>query len=470
VSVEATLARIAPGTTDLRGRRVLVVGLGRSGLGAARFAVGRGARVTVTDARDEAALGAAATEVRTLGVELLAGGSPVELAERADVVVVSPGVPPGLPVLERARERGLPVWSEIELAARHATGRVVGITGSNGKSTVTTMVARMLETAGLPHTSGGNLGTPWTDLLAADTPETIHVLELSSFQLEATSSLAADVAVVLNLTPDHLDRYASLDEYAAAKARLLELQEPGSPAVLNADDPRGERFARVAQGPVRWFATRDTARAHAFLAGDGLVMRDDDGERVVLRRSELPLAGDHNVANALAALLAATLAGCPPDRAADALRGYRALPHRLERVLSKGGVTYYDDSKATNPDSTAVALDAFPGARVHLILGGRDKGGDWGPVLARLGRGNVRVLLVGEAEPLLRRLVGDRAATVSCGTIERAVRAAAAVAGPGDVVILAPGCASFDQYTDYTARGRDFARHVRALAGGDDRG
>jgi UDP-N-acetylmuramoylalanine--D-glutamate ligase len=371
-------------------------------------------------------------------------------------------------VVARARALDVPVWSEIELAARHARGRVIGITGSNGKSTVTTMVAAMLGTAGMPHTAGGNLGTPWIDLLDTDAPETIHVLELSSFQLEATHSLAADVAVVLNLTPDHLDRYSSIDEYAAAKARLLELQAPGSPAVLNADDPESARFAAVARGPVRRFSTRG-APADAELRSGHLVLRSDAGPRIVLDRAELPLAGDHNVANALAALLAATLAGCPADAAARALRAYRPLAHRLERVATIRGVTFYDDSKATNPDSTVVALAAFAGSRVHLILGGRDKGGDWSPVLAAIRGGDVRVLLVGEAAPALERIVGPVTETKPCGTVARAVESAFATAAAGDVVLLAPGCASFDQYTDYTARGRDFQRAVAALASGGAR-
>ncbi len=455
--------RTAPAGPRLDGQRVLVVGLGRSGLAAVRLAVAQGASVVVTDGKPASELGAAAPAARQLGAELRLGGNAPELADAADLVVVSPGVPPGIELLRRARALGRPVWGETELAARYCGGRVIAITGSNGKSTVTTMVGAILRRAGRSVAVGGNLGTPLADLLR-EGPAATYVLELSSFQLETLHSLHPQVAVVLNVSADHLDRHPTFEAYLGAKARLLELQRADGDALLNADDPATARLVPALRGRVHRFSVRSAVASGGFLRGERLVLRTGQGpEEDLLDRVELPLPGEHNVANALAAAFAARLDGCPPEAIAEALRDYEPLPHRLQRVATIRGVALYDDSKATNPAAAARALAAFDPGRVHLILGGRDKGCDWSEIVPCVRRHARRVLLVGEASSMLRELLAGVAPLVECGTVPRAVSAALDGAEAGDVVLLAPGCASFDQYRDYVARGEDFHRAARAL-------
>ena len=465
--------RFATREPELAGARLLVVGAGKSGLAAARLATARGARVTLVDGAPVERLGEAAEAARRMGVELRGGGHPPALADAADLIVVSPGVPTDVPLLVRARERGLPVWGEVELAARFCRGRIVGITGSNGKSTVTSMIGAMQRGAGLPGGTGGNLGTPFCDLLEQDGPAAWHAVELSSFQLETTETLRADVAVVLNLSPDHLDRHPSLEAYARAKARLLELQTPAGRTVLNADDPESARFRSAARGLLHLFSTRVEPERGAFVRSGRLTLRTEHGEEPLLGAGELTLPGEHNLANALAAALAARLAGCPTGTIAGVLRTWQALPHRLEQVAERHGVRFYDDSKATNPASAACALAAFPPRTVQLILGGRDKQADWSALVALVRSHAARVLLVGEATPMLERLLAGVVPLVACGTVARAVAEAARTAASGQVVLLAPGCASFDQYRDYAERGDDFRRAVLALdapSGGGGRG
>jgi UDP-N-acetylmuramoylalanine--D-glutamate ligase len=448
---------------DLAGARVLVVGLGKSGLAAARLAAAHGAQVTAVDGKTEAVLGPAAVELRRLGARVHFGGHPPELAGEADLVVPSPGVAPEVPLLARARELGLPVWAEVELAARFCQGRIAGVTGSNGKSTVTSMIGTVLRAAGIAGGTGGNLGTPFSDLLVDDGPAAWHALELSSFQLEAVETLGASVAVVLNLSSNHLDRHPSMEAYARAKARLLELQPPEGHAVLNADDPASARFRDSVRGRLWLFSVERPVERGAFLRSGRLVLCDERGTTDLLAADELLVPGAHNVANALAAALASHLAGCDARAIADGLRSYRGLPHRLERVRELAGVTFYNDSKATSPASTACALRAFAAGSVQLILGGRDKGADWSPLVPLIERHARRVLLVGQAAPMLAGLLARHPAVESWGTIERAVEAGLRGAAPGDVVLLAPGCASFDQYRDFEERGDDFRRAVLAL-------
>ncbi len=445
---------------DLRGRRVLVVGLGASGRAAARVALALGARVLAADQRDapELASGLVGSEL-----ELHLGGHPPELADRVDLVIVSPGVPLATPVLARAQARGIPIWGEVELGARLLRGRLIGITGSNGKSTTTAMAGAILRAAGLPGGTGGNLGPPLTELVQADAPHAVHAVELSSFQLETIVSLRAHVAVILNLEPDHLDRHGSFDAYVAAKARLLDTQGPHDFAVLNADDPCTRALAGRVRGHLAYFSLRERVVPGAYLDGEQLVVALEGPPEILLRRHELPLPGEHNVANALAAALACRLVGCPPEAIARAQRAFRALPHRLQFVAEVDGVAFFDDSKATNPAAAARALASFPAGRVHLILGGRDKGADWSPLIALLPRHVRAVWLVGEAAAALARLIGDRVPAIVCGSVRRAVRAAFEAAACGDVVLLAPGCASFDQYANYEERGRDFQRAVQDI-------
>ena len=466
-------SRLTARDPDLAGLAVLVIGAGRSGLAAGRFAAARGARVTLCDRAPAEQLTGIRRQASEAGIELRCGGHPPRLAERADLVIVSPGVPVDADVVLRARQRGVPVWGEVELASRFCRGRIIGVTGSNGKSTVTTMVGAILRGAGVAGATGGNLDRPLSELLEADSAQAWHAVELSSFQLETVETLQVAVAVLLNLTPDHLDRHASFEAYADAKARLLELQGADDFAVLNADDGTDERFRSAVRGRLHLFSIRTEPVLGAFVRAGRLVLRTDHGEQDLLGTDELQLPGDHNLANAVAAALASRLAGCTAQAIAHGLRAYRPLPHRLELVTEANGVRFFNDSKATNPASASSALAAFPARSVHLILGGKDKGASW-DALAGLIRSHARrVLLVGEAAPQLARLLADVGIPVrDCGTVPRAVAQAFADAGPGQVVLLAPGCASFDQYRDFAERGEDFRRAVRALTdrqpGGSD--
>jgi len=465
MSVDVAIRTFALRDPDLDGLGVLVVGLGQSGLAAARLARGRGARVTLTDVRTESEIGDAIRTAREMGVEVRAGGHPLELADAADLVVISPGVPVNIDLLRHASELERPIWGEVELAARFCRGRVIGITGSNGKSTVTTMIGTILRGAGIAGGTGGNLSVPFCDLLAEDGPDACHSLELSSFQLETVESLKVDVAILLNLSPDHLDRYDSFEAYGRAKARLFELQDPDAHAVLNADDPASGVFRKALRGRPNLFTTRDEVERGAFLRDGRMILRTDHGEEDLMPARDLPVPGEHNVANALAAALACRLAACTVESIVDGLRSYRALPHRLERVGEIGGVAFYNDSKATNPASTACALASFEPGRVYLILGGRDKDSDWTSLVPLVRDRAARVLLVGEAAADLEAKFEGSRPMEHCGTIRRAVARALENAEKGDVVLLSPGCASFDQYRNFEQRGDDFRNAVRALAG-----
>ncbi len=461
--------RLTSHDPDLAGLRVLIVGAGLSGLAAARLAVRKGARVTLCDHKTLARIaGADIASARAQGVVVRAGGHPPELADESDLLIVSPGVPSDIELLSRARELDLPIWGEIELAARFCRGRIIGITGSNGKSTVTTMIGGILRGAGVAGGTGGNLDRPFADLLDQDSPQATHVLELSSFQLETLQTLRPDVAVLLNLSPDHLDRYASFEEYARAKLRLLELQDAEGYAVLNADDRQSERARAAVRGRLQLFSTRDEVAAGAFLRGGRLRLRTEHGEDELLAADELPLPGEHNVANALAAALACRLGGCSPEEISRGLMSYRALPHRLELVGQVRGVLFYNDSKATNPAAVACALTAFRPGSVHLILGGRDKGSDWDALIPLIRTHARRVLLVGEAAAALADVLSGVVPLQTCATVPRAVAAGIDTAGGDDVVLLSPGCASFDQYRNFEERGNDFRRAVRSLTGQGD--
>ena len=355
------------------------------------------------------------------------------------------------------------MWSEIELAARFLNCPILAVTGTNGKSTTTSMAGAILRAAGVPGGTGGNLGTPFAELLEHDGEDAVHAVELSSFQLESLDLFRADVAIVLNLSPDHLDRYGAYEDYAKAKARLLETQADEGHAILNADDPESSRFDGSVRGRLLRFSTRTEVPEGAFLRRGCMVARLAGREEEILPAEDLPVPGEHNVANALAAALGGLLAGCPPEAIARGLRAFRALPHRLELVGRLDDVAFYDDSKATNLDAAARAVASFRPGTVLVILGGKDKGGDW-PSLAPLLRAHARAaLLVGRAAPGIRSALEGAVPLADCGTVGAAVREAYERARPGDVVLLAPGCASFDQYRNFEERGDDFRRAVESL-------
>jgi len=455
---------------DLQGQRVLVVGLARSGVSAARLAASRGARVRATDRRAATELGATALEyLEAAGVELALGGHDPADFTGADLVVVSPGVPIALPEIGEARRQGVPVMGEIELGWQlGGEAPVVGITGTNGKST-TTALAGVLFQQDRRAFVGGNLGLPLCELALSGREVDVVVLELSSFQLEGIERLRPRVAACLNVTPDHLDRYRDLDDYALAKARLFRNQQASDFAIANARDARAVAMASASRAELHTFGFGPPERrAIRDGGGDGpgeLVLTQPLGaeERYLVRNRAL--RGRHNRENAMAAILCARLLGVPGPAVQRGLDEYPGLPHRLELVRERGGVEWVNDSKATNVDSTAVGLGAFPAGRpsVVLVMGGRGKGAPYAP-LRELFPGRVRALLtVGEDAPAIERELGDLVPTERAGTLAGAVVRAAVVAQPGDAVLLSPACASFDQFRDYQERGDAFRRLVVEL-------
>ena len=446
---------------DLAEKRVLVVGLARTGEAVALFSAGYGASVTVTDEKPESQLSKAAAKLRAAGVKLELGAHSPDTFLTQDLIVVSPGVPAKLGPLELARAKGIPVWSEIELAWRFLRGKLIAITGSNGKTTTTSLVGHILKTAGIPTLVGGNIGVPLLSLVESSSDSTVTVAEISSFQLETIEAFRPEIGVLLNLTPDHLDRHASFEEYAAAKMRMFENQLERDAAVLNADDPEVTR-RMPARPHVYWFSRQKRVAQGAFLKDDQILFRHDGTEILLARREEIPLRGAHNVENVLAACAAAYLAGAQPAAIAAGVKTFQGVEHRLEFVAEIGGVAFYNDSKATNVDATQKAIEAFPGPLL-VILGGKDKGSPYTPLRELLRERARLVLLIGAAAKKIASDLGDAAPLERAGTLDRAVQIALERAEPGDTVLLAPACASFDQFENYEHRGRVFKELVARL-------
>jgi UDP-N-acetylmuramoylalanine--D-glutamate ligase len=456
---------------ELDGRQVLVVGLGRSGVAAAQLCARRGARVRVTDARPAEALAdSLAALPDSIAREL--GGHRRESFLAADLVVLSPGVPP-LTEVAAAREAGVEITGELELGARFVQAPVLAVTGTNGKSTTTTLAGAMLAASGRPTFVGGNLGTPLCE--AVDTPAAgphgFVAVEVSSFQLETTERFAPRVGILLNISPDHLDRYPGVDEYAAAKARLFRAQQASDFAVVNLDDPRVKQIAAAVPSQVAPVSTRvsladgDWAAA-GWMEDDRMWLRLPGGRAPEPYPAQAPgLVGRHNTENALAAALGARLMGVPPEQVQSSILAFRPLPHRMTLVGERGGVVFYDDSKGTNVGAVVAALDGFP-RPVVLIAGGRDKGGSYQPLAAALAKVGRAVVLIGEAADRIESALAPVLPVARAATLEEAVTRAAALATPGDAVVLSPACASFDMFRNYAHRGEVFAAAVAALPGG----
>ena len=435
--------------------RSVIVGLGRTGVSAARHLAARGHRLVVTDSRLEPPGLAELKKLVPEAATSLGGFDPAVL-EGADQVVVSPGVSLAEPFLRKAAADWLDLVGDVELFAREAGGRVVGITGTNGKSTVTTLVGEFARAAGLEVRVGGNLGEPALDLLQGP-PAAIYVLELSSYQLETTHSLQPEAAAVLNLTPDHLDRYGSLAEYAAAKARIF---ERAATAVVNLDDEIVLRMPRPGQRTLGFSLRRGDADFRLLARGDGEWLAAGDEPLMPLAALRLP--GRHNAANALAALAVGSACGFPREAMTGVLARFGGLPHRAERVRDRRGVSFIDDSKGTNVGATVAAIAGLDSPLV-LIAGGEGKGQDFAPLGAAC-EGKVRqAVLIGRDAPLIASALSGRGEVVFAGSMPEAVGLAAAAAREGDTVLLSPACASFDMFRDYAARGEAFAAAVREL-------
>ena len=448
---------------DLKDKRVLVVGLGKSGVASALFLKERGARVTVSDTKSPDQLRDEIPVLLDHGITVETGGHGERTFRGQDLIVVSPGVPVDAAPLVQARAAGEPVIGEIELAAQNLPGEIVAITGSNGKTTTTTLAGEILAAGGFPVSVGGNIGTPAISLVERATRQTIVVLEVSSFQLETIQTFRPKVAVVLNVTPDHLDRHRTFQTYVDAKARIFENQQASDFAVLNEDDPTCRTFRDRTRAQVFWFSRKKEVPQGACVRDGKIFFLDGKSQREVMLVSEISLKGAHNVENVLAGVCAGALMGCEPAKIRQAIQNFKAVEHRLEYVATIKGVEYFDDSKATNVDATIKALESFP-KNIHLILGGKDKGSDY-TVLNDLLRERVkRVYTIGAAAEKIESHIKGAAEVVHAETLENAIRRASAVAEPGDVVLLAPACASFDQFQSYNHRGRVFKEVVQALA------
>jgi UDP-N-acetylmuramoylalanine--D-glutamate ligase len=451
---------------ELDGKKVLVIGAGRSGVASARFLAARGALVVLNDRKEFIDWSNEALALKGEGVvKLLAGDVPSWLLDQIQLVVVSPGVPTKSIPVRYAERAGAEVVGEIELGWRFLRGRVVGITGTNGKTTTTTLVGELLKDAGLPVQVGGNIGTPLVSLVESSREDGWTVVELSSYQLETVRTFRPTVAVVLNLMPDHMDRYETFADYGAAKHRIFRNQTSADVAILNADDPVVSTWVRGLEAHVTMFSTGRELDEGLFLRGRELVARTWSGERVLMRRDEMQLKGVHNVQNVLAALAAGLACGAGPDSMRETVRRFAPVEHRLERVAEVGGVTFYNDSKATNVDAAVKAVEALseePG-RIVLILGGRGKNAPYAP-LAPLVRAKARaVVTLGEDAGRIEDELREFAPTERASDMADAVRRAHASAEPGDVVLLAPACASFDMFTSFEHRGRVFKDEVGRL-------
>ncbi len=497
---------------ELKNKRVLVVGLGKSGMAAALFLRDQGARVTVSDTRSAVALEKDIPTLLDAGIMVETGGHGLLTFRRQDLIVVSPGVPYDTPELAQVRAfgpLGPPIIGELELASRFLQGKIVAITGSNGKTTTTSLLGKIMADSGRPTLVGGNIGTPVIELVAEsvrlsrrpgvdagsfdklrtgsstaagakDAPTFAQddssvedaggvwsVLEVSSFQLETVEEFRPQIAVVLNITPDHLDRHGTFENYAAMKTRITARQTAEDFLVLNGEDKPTQMVAAKTKAQVYWFSGRRPIKQGAFVHGESVLFVPQEGAKAepVMPVAEIPLRGAHNVENVLAAVCAARLAGVTTESIRASVASFKAVEHRLEFVAEVRGVAFYNDSKATNVDATKKALEAFPGG-VHLILGGKDKNSDYTELSDLLRERCKVVYTIGSAAEKIERHLAGVTKIVSAGTLDAAVRTAAQDAGTGDVVLLAPACSSYDQFENYEQRGRVFKDLVKQLVSG----
>ncbi|HTZ57301.1 MAG TPA: UDP-N-acetylmuramoyl-L-alanine--D-glutamate ligase [Acidobacteriaceae bacterium] len=451
---------------ELKGKKVLVVGLGKSGLAAALFLRRRGAQVTVSDLRSAQALSKEVPSLLEAGISVEAGGHGLLTFRRQDLIVVSPGVPLSTPELVQVRTLGLPIIGELELAARFLQGDVLAITGSNGKTTTTTLCGEIFSASGRKTLVAGNIGLPVIEVVDKSGTDTWSVLEVSSFQLETTESFHPHIAAILNITPDHLDRHGTFENYVAMKEKIFANQTGEDYLILNGDDPVTQQAASRARSQVFWFSRTKIVRRGTFVHNGAVMYRASEQSTPVpvLPIAEIPLKGEHNVENVLAAVCAASVAGIAPDVIERTVKAFHAVEHRLEFVASIHGVVYYNDSKATNVDATAKAIAAFP-ANIHLILGGKDKNSDYSQLNSLLKERVKTVYTIGSAAEKIEGQITGVTKVIRAGTLEAAVDQASNHAVAGDVVLLAPACSSFDQFENYEQRGRVFKQAVLSRQG-----
>jgi len=459
---------------DLNHKNILIVGLGISGIAAARFAKKKGASVTVTDMAGEKELGAYAAMAHKLGVIMELGKHNIETFERADLIVVSPGVPLTIPPIKRATAKGIPIIGELELAARYIREPVIAVSGTNGKTTTTTLLGSMLENSGFKVFVGGNIGNPLIDYADKRGTADIVVAEVSSFQLDTIDTFRPRVGVLLNITADHLDRYPDFNSYARSKGRLFENQQQSDSAVLNGSDPiirsvtkdllaRKLIFRHQENSQVKYRATAIIRRGDPTTPAN-ITIHMKENQKISLDLPKTNLPGRHNLENAAAASLAAIAAGGTPEGVQSALNDFKGLPHRIEYIATLNHVRFFDDSKATNVDAVIRALETFV-QPIVLIMGGRDKGGDFRKLLEPVRQHIKKLIVMGEAKDNIKSVLEEsceeRVQTAS--TMEDAVLSAYRGASPGDIVLLSPACSSFDMYSSYAERGEDFRRVIGNL-------
>jgi UDP-N-acetylmuramoylalanine--D-glutamate ligase len=452
---------------NVAGKKVLVMGAARSGIACAKFLAARGATVALSDAQPLEKWSAEALVLKSKGVGILPGDVPGWLLDNLDLVVISPGVPTKAIPLRYAERAGAEVIGEVELASRYLKGRIVAITGTNGKTTTTSLIGELLKDAGVPTQVGGNIGTPLISLVESSCDDGWTVVELSSFQLETIKEFHPTVAVVLNVTPNHMDRYESFTDYAAAKHRIFMNQVPGDVAILNADDEIVSSWASGLRAHVTSFSVEQQLAEGLFLRGREIVSRNATRERVLLMSDEMKLRGRHNVENVLAALAAGLACGAAPDSMRQTIRRFEPVEHRLEFVSEIDGVKFYNDSKATSVDATLKALEAFAGdeeaGKIVLILGGRGKKAPYAPLASLLQKKARKLILIGEDAETIANELGNFAPSERANDLKDAVTQSFQAAQPGDIVLLAPACASFDMFESFEHRGKVFKEEVQGL-------
>ncbi|MDA8124541.1 MAG: UDP-N-acetylmuramoyl-L-alanine--D-glutamate ligase [Deltaproteobacteria bacterium] len=448
---------------DLQDKKVAVIGVGKTGLATARFLANRGARIVLTDVKPEAAWQESVAALLPPGAQWSAGPYGTECLAGVDLVVPSPGIYPTHPILTAAQERGIPILSELELAYRFLQTPLVAITGTNGKTTVTTLIGEILRAAGKEVFVGGNIGAPLIGYTDGPQEADWAVVEVSSFQLQWAESFHPHIALLLHVTSDHVDYHGSFAAYRAVKERIFARQDASDLAILNADDAGTAALAdRLTAQRALFCSTGPVARG-MYLSGAQLIHVLPSGEREEYPREMIGIPGLHNVENVMAAILAARGCGCDPATIRRAVEGFRGIAHRIEYAGEQNGVAFYDDSKGTNVGAVVRAIESFS-RPIVLLLGGRDKEGDFATLVPLIRERVRQVVLFGEAREKIHALIGDAAATTLAPTLQEAVAAAWGLARPGDIVLLSPGCASFDEFTDYKARGRAFREWVGQLS------
>lgn len=454
------------GKKDMRmkGKKVLVIGAGKTGVAAAEVLHRLGALVTVCDLKRDYLISDIVEQLEGIPVEVITGGYPKVTSQTTDLIIISPGVPMNVdPVLE-ARELGIPVWSELELACSMFDAPVVAVTGTNGKTTTTALLGQMFKDAGIPTVVAGNIGVPLIGEVSSITPNHVVVLEVSSFQLEAIEKFRPKVGIVINLTPDHLDRHGTIEQYKEIKQAIFRNQGRGDYSVLNYDDDYVRSMAQGTKGEVIFFSFRHTLETGAYLSGKDLYFSHKGEKTLICSREEMFIQGDHNVENALAAICGAALMGLKAESIGHSLKTFRGVKHRLQLVDEINGVKYVNDSKGTNPDASIKAINAFQDP-VILIAGGKNKGSAFDTYAAAINDKVKEVIVLGEAAPeitaALEAVGYHRFSLVQ--NLEQAVAKAAKIALPGDIVLLSPACASWDMFNNYEERGDLFINQVAAL-------